>query len=63
MRKAILLLSLTLLAHAPALAGPAEDATSAVTSVLDRFNGGDIDAFFAAHQNDAIIIDEFAPYQ
>lgn len=46
----------------PAVAGPAEDATSAVTTVLDKFNGGDINAFFAAHQQGATIVDEFAPY-
>lgn len=47
---------------APAAAGPAEDATTAVTTILDKFNGGDVDAFIAAHQDGAIIIDEFAPY-
>jgi hypothetical protein len=52
----------TLLLAAPVHAGPAEDATAAVTSVLDRFNAGDIEAFFQAHQEGAIIVDEFAPY-
>ena len=47
----------------PAHAGPAEDATAAVTAVLDKFNGGDFDAFVKAHAPGAIIIDEFAPYQ
>jgi ketosteroid isomerase-like protein len=46
----------------PARAGPAEDATAAVTATLDKFNGGDIEAFFAAHRDGALIIDEFAPY-
>lgn len=45
-----------------AVAGPAEDAAAVVTSVLDKFNAGDIDAFFAAHRDGAVIIDEFAPY-
>ncbi|CAN5474810.1 hypothetical protein BH09PSE4_BH09PSE4_06800 [soil metagenome] len=62
MRKAALFLAFALLATTPAYAGPAEDATAAVTKVLDQFNGGDIDAFFAAHRDGAIIIDEFAPY-
>ena len=64
MRAAItfLLSALLLAAPAPARAGPAEDATSAVTNILDRFNAGDIDGFFAAHRDGAIIIDEFAPY-
>ena len=47
----------------PARAGPAEDATAAVTGVLDKFNGGDFKAFAAAHRDGAVIIDEFAPYQ
>ena len=45
-----------------AMAGPAEDAAAVVTSVLDKFNAGDIDAFFAAHRDGAVIIDEFSPY-
>jgi len=65
MRKSTLTLcaiAACLLAAGPANAGPAEDATAAVTTVLDKFNGGDIDAFFAAHRDGALIIDEFAPY-
>lgn len=53
---------LLFVAHSPAAAGPAEDATKAVTTTLDRFNGGDIDAFIAAHRDGAVIIDEFAPF-
>ena len=30
--------------------------------MLDRFNAGDIDAFFAAHQDGALIVDEFPPF-
>jgi hypothetical protein len=51
-----------LLVASPAQAGPAEDALVAVTSTLDQFNGGDIEAFFQAHQDGAVIVDEFAPY-
>lgn len=57
-----ILLACSLLLAAPAQAGPAEDATVVVTTMLDRFNAGDIDAFVAAHQDSAIIVDEFAPY-
>ncbi len=46
----------------PAAAGPAEDATTAVTTMLDKFNAGDVDSFYAAHEDGAIIIDEFPPY-
>jgi len=62
MHKTALLFALSLLVAAPAAAGPAEDATAVVTDVLDKFNAGDINAFFAAHQHGALIIDEFAPY-
>ncbi|MEO7751251.1 MAG: nuclear transport factor 2 family protein [Sphingomicrobium sp.] len=46
----------------PAAAGPADDAATVVTTTLDKFNAGDIDAFFAAHEDGALIVDEFAPY-
>ena len=46
----------------PAAAGPVEDATVALTTMMDRFNGGDAAAFIAGHQDDAVIVDEFAPY-
>ena len=62
MRMTLVLLASSLLLAAPAQAGPAEDATAAVTSTLDRFNAGDINTFFQAHQESAIIVDEFAPY-
>ena len=55
-------LASSMLATAPAVAGPAEDATSFVTSIMDKFNGGDSKAFVAAHQSDALIVDEFAPH-
>jgi ketosteroid isomerase-like protein len=47
---------------APAQAGPAEDAAATVTTVLDKFNGGDVDAFKAAHAANAVIIDEFGQH-
>lgn len=50
------------LSSVPASAGPAEDATAAVTAWLDKFNAGDIDAFLAGHRDGAMIVDEFAPY-
>jgi ketosteroid isomerase-like protein len=43
-------------------AAPVDDAVAMVTSTLDKFNGGDVDAFVAAHRDGAIILDEFAPY-
>ena len=62
MRQFVILAAMMCAPAAPALAGPAEDATKAVTSVLDKFNGGDVAAFAAAHRDGAIIVDEFAPY-
>jgi ketosteroid isomerase-like protein len=29
---------------------------------MDKFNAGDVKAFIAAHQNDALIVDEFSPH-
>ncbi len=59
---ALAIAGLLLFAGAPALAGPADDAAKVVTTTLDKFNGGDVDAFVAAHRDGAVIIDEFAPY-
>lgn len=46
-------------AVATQVANPAADATAAVTTWLDKFNAGDTKAFLAAHQDDALIVDEF----
>jgi ketosteroid isomerase-like protein len=46
----------------PATAGPAEDATAAVTTWLDKFNAADVAAFQAAHAPNAVIVDEFGPH-
>lgn len=62
MMKSILLAAVALAIATPATAGPAEDATAAVTSWLDKFNAGDIPAFLAGHRAGALIVDEFAPY-
>jgi len=58
----IILALAVVLGAAPVNAGPAEDATAAVTTVLDKFNAGDFKAFAAAHRDGAVIIDEFPPY-
>lgn len=62
MGRIIFLIMLSLLVSAPATASFSDEATHAVTNILDKFNAGDIDAFLAAHQPDAVIVDEFAPY-
>jgi ketosteroid isomerase-like protein len=62
MRKSALILTAfgsSLLPVAPATAGPAEDATVFVTTIMDKFNSGDAKAFVAAHADDAMIVDEF----
>ena len=60
-KMAVFILS-ALIAAAPAAAGPAEDATRFISGIMDRFNGGDAKAFVAAHQDGALIVDEFGPY-
>ncbi len=62
MMKSIFFAAVALAFATPAAAGPAEDATAAVTSWLDKFNAGDIPAFLAGHRDGALIVDEFAPY-
>ena len=49
-------------AIAPAFAAPADDAAKAVTTILDKFNAGDMGAFVDAHRDGAIIVDEFPPF-
>lgn len=43
-------------------ASPAEDAAKFVTTIMDKFNGGDVKAWIAAQANDTLIIDEFGPH-
>ena len=45
-----------------AQAVPADDAVAAVTTWIDKFNAGDMNAFYGAHSADPTIIDEFAPF-
>jgi hypothetical protein len=50
-------------AAAPApSATPADDATKFVTGILDKFNGGDAKAWLSAQDDNALIVDEFAPH-
>ena len=55
-------LASTIFLSAPALAGPADDATAFVTSIIDKFNGGDVNAFLTAHVDSPAIVDEFGPH-
>jgi len=61
-RQCMVALAATGALAAPATAGPAEDATAAVTIWLDKFNAGDIAAFEAGHSPNAVIVDEFGPH-
>lgn len=61
-RQAMLALAATVSFANPALASPAEDATAAITTWLDKFNAGDNAAFHAGHAANAVIVDEFEPY-
>jgi ketosteroid isomerase-like protein len=55
-------LGLSLVIAVPAQAAPADDAAAAVRKVIGSFNAGNIKAFFSAHEDGALIVDEFAPY-
>ena len=43
-------------------AAPADEATRFVTTIIDKFNGGDAKAWVSAQQDNAVIVDEFAPH-
>jgi hypothetical protein len=50
---------------APALAqsaNPADDATKFITTVIDKFNSGDVKAWIAAQNDNTMIVDEFGPH-
>lgn len=51
-----------MVAAMPAAAAPVDDAVATITATLDKFNGGDADAFVKAHHDGALIVDEFAPF-
>ena len=60
-KQAMLALAGTIAFVSPAVAGPAEDATAAVTSWIDKFSAGDFSTFHTAHAPNAVIVDEFGP--
>ena len=62
MKQAMFFLVATAVFAVPASAGPAEDATAAVTTWLDKFNAGDTNAFVAGPAANPVIVDEFGPY-
>ena len=63
MKSAFFLSAVALIAAAvPAQAGPAEDATAAVTTWIDKFNAGDVNAFKSGHAPNVVIVDEFGPH-
>jgi hypothetical protein len=41
---------------------PADDASRFVTTIIDKFNGGDTKAWLSAQEDNALIVDEFAPH-
>ena len=47
---------------APAQSAPVDDAVATITTWLDKFNAGDMNAFYSAHSASPTIIDEFAPF-
>ena len=63
MQKASLVLALSLLAAAPAVAEDKTDVMTTVHQFIDGFNKGDVKAAVAACADQASIIDEFPPYE
>ena len=64
MRKQTLVISVAsvLLAGSPAAAAPAPDPTAFVTTMIDKFNGGDTKAWVAAQEDNTYIVDDFGPH-
>lgn len=66
MRKTVLIAAMigwsSMAAPAFAQAGPADDATKFVTTIIDKFNSGDAKAWIAAQEDNTLIVDEFGPH-
>ena len=43
-------------------AAPADEATRFVTTIIDKFNGGDVKAWLGAQEDNSLIVDEFSPH-
>jgi hypothetical protein len=56
------LFGLSLVIGASAQAGPADQAAAAASKIVDSFNRGNTRAFFTAHEDGALIVDELPPY-
>jgi hypothetical protein len=41
---------------------PADDATKFLTTIIDKFNGGDVKGWVAAQEDNTMIVDEFGPH-
>ncbi len=61
MRRTALFLAFLLMAPVRALAGPTEDATDTALKAVANIMT-DHEAFLAAHEKDAVIVDDFFPY-
>lgn len=62
MKSLLCAIPLVLAVATPAVAGPAEDASAAVITWMDKFNAGDMAAFNAGHTQNPVIVDEFGPH-
>jgi ketosteroid isomerase-like protein len=58
----VLLLGSSVVMSVPAAGAPADEATAFVGKIMDKFNGGDAKAFLSAHEDNALIVDEFGPH-
>ena len=43
-------------------ASPADDATKFVTTIIDKFNSGDVKSWLSAQADNTLIVDEFGPH-
>jgi len=56
-------LSSFMLAASPArAASPSDDPAKFVTTIIDKFNGGDVKAWLSAQDDNTLIVDEFSPH-
>ncbi len=64
-RSALIAAAFISASSAPCLAqnaSPAEDATKFVTTIIDKFNSGDVKSWISAQADNTLIVDEFGPH-
>jgi SnoaL-like domain len=54
--------SVSALAAPAAPASPADEATAFVTSIIDKFNAGDVKSWLSSQEQNTLIVDDFGPH-